>query len=60
MREVKYSELIVDISSYYNDKSHIEITEMGRYYLQKISYNMEIFDLRLKRINRTNKILDII
>ena len=60
MREVKYSELIVDISSYYNDKYYVEITEMGRYYLQKISYNMEIFDLRLKRINRTNKILDII
>ena len=57
MREMKYSELI-DISSYYNDKSYIEITEMGQYYLQIISYNTEIFDLILKRITNINKILN--
>lgn len=56
MREMKYNEFIVDISSYYNDKSYIEITEMGRYYLQKISYNTE----RLKRITNINKILNVI
>ena len=60
MREMKYNELIVDISSYYNDKYYIEITEMSRYYLQKISHNMVISDLKSKRTTKINTILNVI